>query len=107
MPKTYRAHALVTPLVSLPWPDLCAGLARVLADHQLPDPDALAPMPPGLLLPPEVARQLQALCIHLPRYGTRSATILALEPGRLVHWLYADGKPCEVGFEDGMGLLSP
>jgi uncharacterized protein with NRDE domain len=105
-PKTQRARSLVAPLVSLPWPEMAAGLARVLADHHLPDPEQLSPPAAGLLLPPAVARQLQALCIHLPRYGTRSATILALEPGRLVHYLYADGKPCEAEFEDAMGVLS-
>jgi uncharacterized protein with NRDE domain len=104
-PKAQRARALVDPLQGLPWPELQAGLARVLADHALPQPDRLEPLPAGLLLPPAVARQLQALCIHLPRYGTRSATILALEPGRLQRYLFADGKPCEVGFESAMELL--
>ncbi len=104
-PKQQRARDLVEPLVALPWPQLRAGLARVLADHHLPEPDTLGPLPKGLLLPPELAQQLQALCIHLPRYGTRSATILALEPGRLQHYLYADGKPCELGFEDRIGVL--
>ncbi len=105
-PKTERAQSLVEPLVGLPWPELRAGLARVLGDHHKPDPDALEPLPSGLLLPPQVARELQALCIHLPVYGTRSATILALEPGRLLHYLYADGKPCDVGFEDVLDRLA-
>ncbi len=104
-PKARRARTLVEPLISLPWPMLAHGLQRVLADHHLPDPGQLPALPPGLPLPPEVALQLQALCIHLPRYGTRSSTLLALEPGRLLHYLYAEGKPCEVAFEDRMGLL--
>ena len=65
----------------------------------------MTPTPPDLPLPPEVARRLQALCIHLPTYGTRSATILALEPGRLLHWLGCEGPPCVGAFDDGMALL--
>lgn len=106
-PKAHRARALVSPLVHLPWPQLSANLQRTLADHELPDPAQLSPPPPGLSLPPEIALRLQALCIHLPTYGTRSSTILALEPGRLLRYLYAEGEPCEAAFEDRMGLLSP
>jgi uncharacterized protein with NRDE domain len=105
-PKAGRARSLVEPLLPLPWPRLAEGLQRVLADHLLPEPEALSPLPEGLLLPPGVARQLQALCIHLPRYGTRSATLLALEPGRLRHYRFADGRPCEAPFVDRMGLLA-
>jgi uncharacterized protein with NRDE domain len=104
-PKAQRAEQLTQPSLAQPWPELAAGLERVLADHHLPDRERLSPPPPGLPLPPEVARRLQALCIHLPRYGTRSATILALEPGRLLHYRYAEGKPCEAEFEDRMELL--
>jgi uncharacterized protein with NRDE domain len=105
-PKAHRARSLVEPLAARPWPQLAEGLQGVLADHHLPAPESLAPLPSGLMLPPEVARQLQALCIHLPRYGTRSATLLALEPGQLRHYRFAEGKPCEATFEDCMGLLA-
>jgi len=105
-PKAQRAHDLVAPVVHEPWPQLQAGLHAALADHQLPGAEDISPLPPGLALPPQIAQQLQALCIHLPRYGTRSATILALQPGRLQRYLYADGKPCEATFEDRLGLLS-
>ena len=40
--------------------------------------------------PPE-----RATCIHRdPDYGTRSATLAALAPGRLVHYLVSAGPPC-------------
>jgi hypothetical protein len=50
-------------------------------------------------------QRLQALCIHTPTYGTRSATVLALEPGRVAHYLYADGAPCRTPFVEVGGLL--
>jgi uncharacterized protein with NRDE domain len=104
-PKAQRAKALLEAWIERPWPALRAGLQRALADHHRPPAASLQPLPEGLALPPEVASALQALCIHLPGYGTRSSTILALEPGRVIHYLHAEGRPCEQPFEDQGDLL--
>lgn len=53
----------------------------------------------------ELLRELQALCIHTPVYGTKSATLLALEPGRVAHYLFADGPPCTTPFAEVTALL--
>lgn len=53
----------------------------------------------------ELLRELQALCIHTPIYGTKSATVLALEPGRVAHYLFADGPPCTTPFADVSALF--
>ncbi len=104
-PKAQRARELVEPLSREPWQRLVPGLAAALADHELPPEDSLPPLAAGLPLTPELQRALQALCIHLPSYGTRSATILALRPGALLHYLYAPGPPCSTSFEGVSGIL--
>src|SRR5262249_9124031 len=53
-------------------------LEQALGDHV-----HAATTPPSDLAP-ELARELTAICIHSPAYGTRSATIAAFEPGRTV-----------------------
>jgi hypothetical protein len=47
-----------------------------------------------------LVRRLKALCIHTPFYGTRSATRIALDPGRVAHYAFADGPPCRTPFVD-------
>jgi len=84
------------------WPALAAQLAILLGDHTR---NALADTPPSHL-PPEVARELTATCIHTPAYGTRSSTLVAIAPGRVVDYLHADGPPCTTPFVDRKGLLA-
>lgn len=94
-PKAARAQARAAALLTAEpptFPRLAEKLRRILASHRLPPraprgPDASA-------LPEPVQRQLQALCVHLPLYGTRSASVLALQPGRLAHYLHSAGPPC-------------
>lgn len=83
------------------WPALAARLAIALGDHTR---SALEDTPASHL-PPELERELTATCIHSPLYGTRSATIIASEPGRLIDYLHADGPPCTTQFVDRRGLL--
>lgn len=71
--KVVRARALVEPHLGAAWPALSAHLAAALADHD-------------------------AICIHTPEYGTRSAAIIALDPGRIAHYLWAAGPPCTTAF---------
>ncbi len=104
-PKTQRAERLVRPLLPAPWLELVAGLQQALADHRLPPAEEVGSAPPGSLMPDELLRQLQALCVHTAVYGTRSATIAALSPGRTEHYLVADGPPCQASFRERAALL--
>lgn len=105
-PKLARARELIEPHAAAPWHELEASLAGVLADHALPPLESIERPPPGARLSRDVARALQAICIHTPGYGTRSATMAALHPHEGVsHYLYADGPPCEARFADQTRLL--
>ena len=84
------------------WPALAAPLAALLADHHRFEPPATGPTSH---LPPDVARELTATCIHTARYGTRSSSIVALAPGRVIDYLHADGPPCTTPFVDRRELL--
>jgi len=48
----------------------------------------------------EIVHLLPSICVHTPVYGTRSSTVLALSPGRVEHYLYADGPPREAALSD-------
>jgi len=74
------------------------AIERALADHTKVDPGPSH-------LPRELARELTATCIHSDSYGTRSSTIVALEPGRVRDYLHADGRPCETPFLSMRDLL--
>jgi uncharacterized protein with NRDE domain len=108
-PKVTRALALARPLAERPWPELARELPSLLADHEMPPLDAVESPPEGADLPGwftrEVLQRLQAVCVHTPLYGTRSSTILALVPGRVDHYLFADGAPCTTPFADRTSLV--
>lgn len=99
-PRAAHFDAAIAPHVRAPWPELAAQLVRALGDHTRFEIAA----PPHL--PPELARELTATCIHTSLYGTRSATIVALERGRVAHYLHADGPPCTTPFVDRAELLA-
>ena len=48
----------------------------------------------------EILQALQAVCIHTPVYGTRSASIAAIAEREALHYLHADGPPCVAAFAD-------
>lgn len=79
------------------------SLQVLLGDHQQAPLESFAPEESDL--PPQWRQVLSSLCIHSPTYGTRSASILALEEGRVARYLYADGAPCESPFADVTGLF--
>lgn len=95
------------------WAAMVEDLRAMLADHRTEPPDAVmlalaqerAERPAASWLTPEVVRALDALCIHTPVYGTRSATLVALEPGRVAQYLFAEGPPCTTPFRDVRALL--
>jgi uncharacterized protein with NRDE domain len=82
-------------------PRLFQRLAIALSDHTRV---ALADVPPSHL-PRELARELTATCIHSEHYGTRSASLIAIERDHVAQYLHAEGSPCTHAFEDKRGLL--
>jgi uncharacterized protein with NRDE domain len=96
-PRGVRLHDAIAR-GELSWPAIVPALETALADHTRVDP-------PPSHLPPELARELTATCIHSPGYGTRSSTIFAAERGATIAYLHADGTPCTTPFTDRRGLL--
>ncbi len=84
---------------------LFAGLRGVLASHERVPLEALPEPPPGARIDRALAHALDAVCVHTPLYGTRSATIAALAPGGIAHYLFAAGPPCTTPFDDHTALL--
>lgn len=105
-PKAEHAAARLAPLATAPWAVLRAALPGILGDHATPPPERIPPLAPDSLVPPELATALQALCVHTPRYGTRSATIAALDAGGVRELAWADGPPCTTPFIDATPLYA-
>ena len=82
--------------------DLIPALEHALADHTRSEPDDV---PPSSRFPQEVARELTAICIHTPAYGTRSATVAAIDRSGVRDYDHADGPPDQTGFVDRRGLF--
>jgi uncharacterized protein with NRDE domain len=99
-PKGERARALAATDGPV------QGLASVLRDHELPALDAVEAPPAGSLFTHALAHRLQALCIHTPAYGTKSSSIIALAPGRVAGYWFADGPPCTTAFDDVTALVT-
>jgi len=102
-PKATRAERRVAEVAKEPWDRLRPELEEVLADGSTP-PLAEVPEPPAGAVSREFARRLQAICVRTPEYGTRSATLLAIDEGGVREHLFADGAPDETRFEDVRGL---
>lgn len=102
-PKTARAEARVADALA----HLEDGIwLRALADHELPPIERVGPPPEGSRFTRELLRELQALCIHLPFYGTVSATAILFDRrGRLARYIFAEGPPCVGEFQDVTALL--
>lgn len=99
-PKIARAETRVLAALS----ELERDLPSALADHE--KPTSLPEEPPGSRFPTEILRELQALCVHLPFYGTVSSTVMLFgQDGRVARYLYASGPPCTTAFEDVTALL--
>lgn len=94
-PKTERAELRARAAIQ---DGSDTALRELLADHERP-PEARV-MPAGAPFPAEILCALQQLCVHLPSYGTVSATILLYgSDGMLARYLYAPGPPCTTEFE--------
>jgi uncharacterized protein with NRDE domain len=101
-PRAERLEKQIAAIEDRSWPALWPRLAQLLGDHSRVE---LADVPPSHL-PPVLARELTATCIHSEQYGTRSSTLVALERGRVAAYLHADGPPCVTPFVDRMELLA-
>lgn len=104
-PKAGEARAKVESIERAPWPSVKSRLIEVLGDRSLPEASVLPPLPPDAPFDIEVARLLQAICVRTPVYGTVSATVAALSPGRVEHYAFCEGPPDEAEFEDVTHLL--
>jgi uncharacterized protein with NRDE domain len=97
----WLARSIETALdAGVGWPALAARLAALLGDHhrfELPATSGTSGLPP----------ELTATCIHTPLYGTRSSSIVALAPGRVIDYLHAEGPPCTTPFVDRRELVEP
>jgi len=82
--------------------DLVPALEHMLGDHTRSEP---GDVPPSQRLPHELARELTAICIQSPTYGTRSATVAAFGPGGVLVYDHADGPPDRTPFVDRRSLL--
>ena len=100
-PRGERLAIALATLTGAHLPDALAALPALLADHTRTE---LAATPPSHL-PPPLARELTATCIHSEHYGTRSSTLLALSSNRVLAYRPADGPPCTTPFRDLGGLL--
>ena len=102
-PKATRAAARIEAALATGEP---GQLALALADHERPSLSRLPTPPAGARFPPELVGELQALCIHTPRYGTVSSTTLLWdEAGQVCSYLFADGAPCTHAPRDFSALL--
>ena len=102
-PRGDRLHAAIEAALqhSRAFTELVQPLRAALRDHtriELADT-------PSSHLPPELARELTATCIHSDHYGTRSSTLLAIAKDRVVAYQHADGPPCTAPYEDRMELI--
>ncbi|MBK8171624.1 MAG: NRDE family protein [Sandaracinaceae bacterium] len=103
--KVVRAVDLLGTTLDVPFPVLMKRLVHVLGNHETP-PFEHVPMPPNNnILTRAVAQQLDAICIHTPTYGTRSATVIALDNEGVAEYRYANGPTCRTDFVDVRNLL--
>lgn len=101
-PRGSRLADAIAQAVPHGWPAIAPHLVRALGDHTRVPLDEV----PLSHLPVELARELTATCIHSPAYGTRSATIIAAAPGRVISYQHADGPPCTTAFVERKELLA-
>jgi uncharacterized protein with NRDE domain len=100
--KVARAKELLAPFLHAPRERFVAGLEALLGDRLLPPLGTIRE--PGM--DPERLRQLAALCVRTPDYGTRSSTVVLLQPGRVEAFWVAEGPPDATPFVEVSGLFA-
>lgn len=101
--KVARARALVAGAGD--GPALQAALVAALGDHERPPLTSLPEPAAGARFSREELRELSAICIHTPAYGTRSAALVHLVPGGVAALGWASGPPCRTPLGDAAPLL--
>lgn len=96
-PKAPLLAARIEPYIDQPWSEFQNTLQKSMATHDRPADSELVDDPYSPI-PPELARELQSICIHTPLYGTRSATITAIHQRKVTDYLFAPGAPCVTPF---------
>jgi uncharacterized protein with NRDE domain len=104
-PKVRWAEQHLDGMHASRWDEALPQLQRALADHTLPEIGDFEPAPEGSRFDDAMLRQLHAMCIHTPAYGTRSATIVALAGRGVRHYRHAEGAPCVTRFARLDGAL--
>jgi len=104
-PKAKEAQLRVASIEADDWVQMRPQLIDVLSDRSLPDLASVPPLPPDAPFGAEVARRLQAICVSTPVYGTVSATLAALSPGRVESYAFCEGPPDQGQFEDVTALV--
>lgn len=99
-PKAEEVRLRVASIPAESWSRIKPQLIDVLSDRSLPDASEVPPLPPDAPFGDEVARRLQAICVETPVYGTVSATLAAVSPGRVERYAFCDGPPDQAEFED-------
>jgi uncharacterized protein with NRDE domain len=107
-PKVERASRLLQAALANepadpaadPVEELGESLLAVLADHDKPTLEELPAPLRGHGLGADFARQLQALCVHTPGYGTRSSTLVTLTTDdTLPRYYFSPGPACRGRWE--------
>lgn len=104
-PKADEARARVASIEPGSWEQMKPQLVAVLGDRSLPDPAILPEVPPGAPFDADVFRRLHAICVETPVYGTVSATLAGVSPGRVDRYAFCEGAPDEAAFEDVTALI--
>lgn len=104
-PKVKRAKRLVEPYANASFDALAAALKKMLADRQLPDLDDVPMLPQGAPISRETLRELSALCVRTPVYGTRSSSVVALARGSVGYYAYSEAPPDRGVFQDVLHLF--
>ncbi len=92
-PKVARIHAHLEGSETLGRDSLRARLAAVLASRERAELSELELPPPGSPWPVELVRELDAVAIETPLYGTRSSSIITLGHDRADGLWYSDAPP--------------
>jgi uncharacterized protein with NRDE domain len=99
-PRCDRVRDGIVAALPLGWPDIEPALENMLGDHTHVAPTVRTHLPEA------IERELTATCIHTEQYGTRSSTIVALAPGRVLAYRHADGPPGETPYRDRLELFA-
>ncbi|HEY6877595.1 MAG TPA: NRDE family protein [Polyangiales bacterium] len=92
--KVERVNQLLAPFLHADSETFLRGMQAMLADRQLPEVDRLR----DERLDPALLRQLAAINVSTPHYGTRSSTVVLLQPGGVSAYWVAEGPPDRTPF---------